>query len=195
MSRRKTLTVSTFPWVLTGALGALTCCSFAISYSALAEFARANQIALPLLWPLIIDGAITMSSVVALRSTLEGRSGRGYFVTASVMTVVSVALNIAHVWQGAAVSHLVLYAAHAIAPTMTLVLCDILLRQVAHSARAVRTVVVGAGSGGTRRRSPGSPERALTREAAFAAVQQHGSRRAAARALGCAWRTLQRALD
>jgi len=113
---------------VTGALVALLAAgAFALSFDALNHLAQENGVTTGLtwVWPLVLDGAIVVFSLSALRASLHRESIRYAMVLVVVATIASVFFNVAHAPSG--------MLAHAIAtvpPVFLFLSFELLMRQL-----------------------------------------------------------------
>jgi hypothetical protein len=85
--------------IITGVLVAcLAAASFALSYDALYQTARANGVTpnLVWLWPLTLDAVMIAASLSVLRNSMNGEQARYPWALVALFTVASVAFNVLH---------------------------------------------------------------------------------------------------
>lgn len=75
--------------------------AFTLSFDAIYELAITNGTDGRLAWivPFVVDGAMVVFSVAALRATLQGERARNSWVLIGIFTTLSVVLNVAHAMQ------------------------------------------------------------------------------------------------
>ena len=73
---------------------------FALSFGALTDLARENGMAYPWLFPLMIDLALIIFNLVALKSSLSGERDLYAWVLVGLATLISLGLNVAHAPAG-----------------------------------------------------------------------------------------------
>jgi len=114
--------------ISTGSLVALlAAAAFALSFDALRDLAHENGVApgLTWLWPLVLDGAIVVFSLSALRASLH-REPVGYAMALVVVaTVASVLFNVAHAPSG-----LLAHTMAAVPPVFLFLSFELLMRQL-----------------------------------------------------------------
>lgn len=73
---------------------------FALSFGALTDLARENGMAYPWLFPLMVDLALIIFNLVALKSSLSGERDLYAWVLVGLATLISLGLNVAHAPAG-----------------------------------------------------------------------------------------------
>jgi hypothetical protein len=75
--------------------------AFTLSFDAIYELSVQNGTDRRLAWivPIIVDGAMVVFSIAALRATLQGERARNSWILIGVFTALSVTLNVAHAMQ------------------------------------------------------------------------------------------------
>lgn len=96
-------TISTIGKVTAGLVMLLSLGAFVLSFEALRDLAvmsGALQAKQAWVFPLIVDGSIIIFSLSALRASLVGEDRRWYMALVTIVTLASVAFNIAHARGG-----------------------------------------------------------------------------------------------
>ncbi|MCG8599438.1 MAG: DUF2637 domain-containing protein [Verrucomicrobiales bacterium] len=128
--------------VTTGILVALLATgAFALSFDALNHLAKENGVAAGLtwVWPLVLDGAIVVFSLSALRASLHRESIRYPMTLVVIATATSVIFNVAHAPEG-----LLAHAMAAMPPLFLFLAFELLMRQLRSEAtRSSRVVCLG----------------------------------------------------
>ena len=123
--------------VLYFTLAIISLAAFAMSFAALRDLAKANEMAFPGLFPLIVDAAAIGFAVAAFKASSAGRTEYMYSLLVIAFTALSAALNVAHVWQGAEWAHFLRYGMHALPPIVAFFVLECLLIEVRHANRGV----------------------------------------------------------
>jgi len=120
--------------LLTAAMvAALSCVSFALSYSALRDLALASGAVAPSLawaWPLVVDGAMIVFSLTILRASLYAEHTVLQWALVAAFSALSVALNVIH-----APSNAVAWVVAGVSPIALLLSFESLMSQIRTSAR------------------------------------------------------------
>ncbi len=113
---------------VTGALVALLAAgAFALSFDALNHLAQENGVTAGLtwVWPLVLDGAIVVFSLSALRASLHRESISYPMVLVVIATVASVLFNVAHAPSG-----MLAHAMATVPPVFLFLSFELLMRQL-----------------------------------------------------------------
>jgi len=124
--------------ILFSLLGIISLAAMALSFAALADLARENDMPFPMLLPVIVDSAALGFSVAAYRASVANRSEWRYSALVAAFTLLSAFLNVAHVWRGDATEHVLRYGLHALPPVVAYLILEVLLHEVRHGNATVR---------------------------------------------------------
>lgn len=79
-------------WLLAG----LILVPFVISFGGLSDLAESNGMSYPFLYPIMIDGGLLIFKSLIMIGSLNGRRDNFAIIMAIILTLISVALNVAH---------------------------------------------------------------------------------------------------
>jgi len=122
--------------ILYGLLGIISVAAFCVSFAALSELARANDMAFPFLFPVIVDAAALGFSVAAYRASVANRPEWKYSALVLGFTGISAVLNCAHVWEGWTAGLILKYSLHGMPPVVAYLILEVLLSEVRHRETA-----------------------------------------------------------